>query len=198
MGFSGRKQRRSSLHCSLRVALLVAGSVARAADRPACALTPANLQENAKLSFDDFDQKGTTPSTWRALSNHDCEAQAAIAAEDYLVHAMFASVRIQKNVQFHLAQSLAKIGRNDSAAVLVAASKDPSQSATSSLDWNTYLDGTWAFLVGHRDELEVDHARLAAETGAGNALNASALAGLSRCFGQPYRIAYSAACRTAR
>ena len=178
-------------------AFLCCRSPACARDQ-SCRLTREDVQHNATLSFDEFDQKGTTPATWRQLDNRGCKVEAALAAEDFLVHAKLASVVQQHDVLFHIAQSLAQAGRNDQAAMLVAASKDPTQAAEADFDWNTYLDGTWAFLTRNQPELASARARLAAEGGRGNAINALALAGLLRCFDQPYAVAYSAACRATR
>ena len=108
-------------------------------------LSETDLQHNASLSFDDFDQKGTTPATWRQLDDRGCKVEAALAAEDYLMHAKLASVVQQHDVLFHIAQSLAQAGRNDEAAMLVAASKDPIQAVGAAFDWNTYLDGKLGF-----------------------------------------------------
>ena len=168
------------------------------AGAPSCDVTQADLQRNAALSFDDFDQKGTAPATWRQLSNRGCNRQAALTAEDYLVHAKLASVVQQHDVLFHIAQSLAEDGQNEQAAMLVAASKDPTQPSEAAFDWNTYLDGTWAFLARRRPDLALAYARLGAETGHGNAVNTTALGGLLRCFDRPYAIAYSGTCRASR
>jgi len=173
---------------------LLGVNVARAADK-SCDLAEVDYAANARLSFDDFDQKGTTPTTWRALSNQGCNEQAAAAAEDYLAHAKLSSVSAEHDVVFHIAQSLALSGHNSEAALLVVAAKDPTQPATADLDWNTYLNGTWGYLRHRRDELEKARSTLSVETGAGNMLNARVLAGLLHCFDQPYSVAYSASCR---
>jgi hypothetical protein len=164
----------------------------------ACRVTAADKTANAQMTFEDFDQKGVAPSTWRWLSDRGCDAAAVDVAEDYLAHARFAQASEQRDVMFHTAQSLGMLGRYDEAALLVAASKNPLSGPGEELDWNTYLDGTWAFFK--RDRAALDQARktLSSEPGRGNQLNGSALSGLLRCFDEPYRVAYGAACRTER
>ncbi len=45
-----------------------------------CDLSDQEKVANAELTFDECDQKGTTPSTWRQLSNRHCEVQTIEAA----------------------------------------------------------------------------------------------------------------------
>jgi hypothetical protein len=160
-----------------------------------CALSQEEKIANAKLTFDQFDQKGVTPSTWRQLSDQKCQLQAVEAAEDYLIHAHLENEAERRDVGFHIGQSLAMVGKYEEASLMVASSKDPMQHANAELDWNTYLDGTWAFLKRNKAELESNRTRLAAEPGRGNALNATVLTGLLNCFAQPYSIAYEKICR---
>ena len=164
----------------------------------ACKLSQTDLVANAQLSFDDFDQKGTTPTTWRWFDDHHCYPQAAEAAEDYLMHARFQSSREQRDVTFHLAQTFAVLDDRPTAAALVGAAKDPSQPANTAFDWNTYLEGTWAFLTRHHDALDFARARLRAQGGRGNLINANALDALAHCFDKPYVVAYASACHVER
>ncbi|MGN6148290.1 MAG: hypothetical protein ACTHPD_07110 [Rhizomicrobium sp.] len=179
-------------------AALVCASVtaALADDGHRCKLTPDDKAANATLSFDDFDQKGTTPSTWRALMNRDCPGRAAEAADDYLVNGPPLTPNEKSDVLFHEAQSLAIMGDNAQASRLVAAAIMPDRASHGDLDWTVYLTGTWAFLVNNRGALDAAAAKLAAEPGDGNRVNASVLRGLQACFDKSYDEAYNG-CRPA-
>ena len=171
--------------------------LAGAQEQPAsCTLTEADKQVNADLSFDDFDQIGTGPATWRQLDNRHCEAAAVEAAEDYLIHARNLPQGARRNIFFHIAQSLGIQGDYKAAALMVASAKDPSSPPAGAFDWNTYLDGTWAFFKRDKASLSIAQKKLTSEPGDGNQINGSVLTGLVNCFDQPYGIAYQKECRT--
>jgi hypothetical protein len=181
----------------LAFALLLPAGASSGDIEPACHLTAADKAANAQLSFDDFDQKGVSPVTWRRLSTRGCHLLAVESAEDYLVHAHFRTASEQRVLMFHIGQSLGMIGKYDAAAMMVAGTKTPTSESSGDLDWNTYVDGTWAFLK--RDKAALARAReiLVAETGKGNEINGAVLTGLLNCFDQPYEAAYGTACRKA-
>ena len=160
-----------------------------------CKLNSADLVANNSLSYDDFDQRGTTSTTWRQLSDHGCFSAASKAADAYAMNADQLTPKQLRNVLFHEGQSLAMGGDDAAAARLVSAARDPDQSSSPDFDSTTYLKGTRSFLLGDRIGLADAAGRLGSESGRGNQINARALAGLLRCFGQPYVKAYSAACR---
>jgi hypothetical protein len=168
--------------------LFAAGMDAVAA--PACQLSTIEKAASARLSFDDFDQKGVTASTWRQLENHGCGALAVEAAEDYLVNGPVLTGSPKEDVLFHEAQSLAILGENAQAAHLVAAAIPPDRTSHGDLDWTTYLVGTWAFLVKEKPLLDASVARMSGEPGQGNAIDSAVLRGLAKCFARPYRTAY--------
>jgi hypothetical protein len=177
---------------ALSIALFcVAIGTAAADDGHRCKLTVEDKIANAQLSFDDFDQKGTSPSTWRALMNRDCPGGAAEAADDYLVNGPPQTPEHKSDILFHEAQSLAIMGDNAQASRLVAAAIMPDRSNHTDLDWTTYLIGTWAFLVNNRATLDAATAKLAKEPGDGNRINANVLRGLSDCFDKDYDTAYN-------
>lgn len=180
--------------------LLHAGEVAESLGlhedpKAACQITAADKASNAQMSFEDFDQKGVSPSTWRQLSDRGCYAAAVEAAEAYLVRARFTKASEQRDVMFHIAQSLGMVGKYDEAALMVAGSKTPVSSPAGDLDWNTYLNGTWAFFKRDKAMLAEARQTLVSEQGHGNQINGAVLTGLLRCFDKPYRAAYQAACR---
>ena len=161
-----------------------------AAAENTCTLTAANKATNAMLSYEDFDQAGTLPSSARALDRAGCDAAAAEANEDYLLHreGLLGWQRI--NVLFHEGQSLAKAGDERGAARLIAAARNLTQKPDDPFDWNTYVEGTWAFLVKDRPRLEAAYEKLSRPGSEENAINARALGGLLKCFTRPYKEAY--------
>lgn len=176
----------------LAAALLCAsGGFALADDGHYCKLTPEEKAANAKLSFDDFDQTGTLPSTWRALMNRDCPGRAAEAADDYLVNGPPQTPEHKSDILFHEAQALAIMGDNAQASRLVSAAIPPDRSGHGDLDWTTYLEGTWAFLVKDRATLDAAMAKMMAEPGETNRVDANVLRGLQMCFDKDYDTAYN-------
>jgi hypothetical protein len=175
------------LALTLTVLLLCATSAASA---KSCLLTAAGKAANAVLSYEDFDQKGTLPSSFRALDRLGCDAAAAEAAEDYMLHHPALTNGERLNLLFHEGQSRAKAGDERAAATLIAAARDLTQSPDDAFDWNTYVEGTWAFLVKDRARLEAAYEKLNREGSEENAINAKALRGLINCFGRPYKVAY--------
>jgi hypothetical protein len=171
--------------------LLASVTAAYADDGHFCHLTPEDKAANAKLSFDDFDQKGSLPSTWRALMHENCPGRAAEAADDYLVNGPALTPDQKSDVLFHEAQALAIMGDNAQASRLVAAAIMPDRGMHGDLDWTTYLVGTWAFLVSNRTTLDTAAAKLANEPGEGNHVDANVLRGLSDCFDKDYDTAYN-------
>jgi hypothetical protein len=155
-----------------------------------CHLTAADKIANAKLSFDEFDQKGVSPSTWRALEKAGCHTKAVEAADDYLVNGPPQTPGIKSDILFHEAQSLAMAGDNAGAAHYVAAAIPPDRASHGDLDWTTYLIGTWAFLVKDRTTLGAATKKMMSEPGDDNHLDGAVLRGLSNCFDKSYEAAY--------
>jgi hypothetical protein len=174
----------------LLIALIFATCTAAGAASK-CGLSSADKVANARLSFDEFDQKGATTSTWRQLEDRGCHAAAVEAAEDYLVNGPALTPDRKEDVLFHEAQSLAFMDDTAQAAHLAAAAIPPDHGNHGDLDWTTYLIGTWGFLV--RDKLLLDTAirKMSREPGEGNAIDSAVLRGLAKCFDSPYRIAYT-------
>jgi hypothetical protein len=173
-------------------ALASVGSAPSEAGTTACSLTSDEKAQNLSLSFRDFDQFGTLPSTARKLSERECYAQAALAGQDYFAKKDGLSGREINILTWHLAQNLASSGAETEAALLMLAARRPPADPpeADAFDWNTYALGSWAFLV--KDKLVLDAAvvRLSLQPGARNQMNARALKGLQNCFGQSYREAY--------
>lgn len=176
----------------LAAALLCASaSAAFADDGHVCHLTPEDKIANAKLSFEDFDQKGTTSSTWRALMHANCPGRAAEAADDYLVNGPPQTPEHKSDILFHEAQALAIMGDNAQASRVVSAAIPADRSMHGDLDWTTYLVGTWAFLVKDRATLDAASSKMAAEPGDDNRIDSNVLRGLQACFDKDYDTAYN-------
>jgi hypothetical protein len=151
-----------------------------------CTLTLEDKKANADLSFVEFDQEGTIPSTARQLAMRGCYREAAEAMEDYLITGVVENLHQQRIMRFHLGQYLASAGDEREAAYVIAGTKNPEQPRNAFIDWNTYVDGTWAFLVKDRAILDASFEALSAASGNGNALDLHDLARLRRCFHRSY------------
>lgn len=171
--------------------LCASATAAFADDGHVCHLTPEEKIANAKLSFEDFDQKGTTSSTWRALMQANCPGRAAEAADDYLVNGPPQTPEHKSDILFHEAQALAIMGDNAQASRIVSAAIPADRGMHGELDWTTYLVGTWAFLVKDRTTLDAATTKMMAEPGEDNRINGNVLRGLQACFDKDYDTAYN-------
>lgn len=175
------------------LAALVTALALQAAPEAAvgCALTPENLVANRTLSFESFDQAGVTPWTARKLGERNCDAEAARASEDYLLHGPELTPYQRQVVSWHLGQYLAESGEERAAARVMATTIRNEEMTPDNFDWNTYVRGTHAFLTKDRPALDAAVTALSAQEGMRNQINARALRRLQTCFERPYREAYS-------
>jgi hypothetical protein len=155
-----------------------------------CSLSPADKEANRVLSFAEFDQQGATPVTARQLGNRNCNAEAASATEDYLLFGPTVTEYERNVLTWHMAQFLGLDGREAEAARLIASSRRGPSEEPDGFDWNTYVIGTWAFLVKDRPALDQASATLAAAPGVRNSMNGRVLRRLQKCFTLSYREAY--------
>lgn len=178
--------------------ILLAAAAPAATNTAGCTLSTEDKAANAKLSFEDFDQKGVTEATSRKLGERGCWKEAAEATEHYLIHGPFGSEAQQRVMRFHLAQALANSGDKARAAVVVAGTRNPLETLAGPTDlrWNDFVAGHWAFFTGDRPLLEASVAEMRKGAGFGNRLNTALLEGLAKCFGQSYLEACSEPCRT--
>jgi hypothetical protein len=167
---------------------------------PSCSLTNADREANARLSFEEFDQQGKLPSTWRALGNAGCRTQAIDALKDYVIHGPVQEPYHQRILLFHLGQTLASYGQESQGAEFIAFSREPkgSRPKKSTLNWNDYVVGTWAFLTKDWNLLVKSRRAVFASSGQGNQINGAILEGLERCFDKPYSVAYDPDCGRTR
>jgi hypothetical protein len=180
------------------IGLMLMAAAATASPKPAaaCTLTMQAKVANAKLSFDDFDQKGSTPTTARSLGQRGCWKAAAEATADYLIRGPIASPGEQVVLLFHVGQQLALGGEERRGADFVAAARRPVDPAASAdrLRWNDYVVGTWAFLTKDRAMLTAARDAVLAGKNPGDQINGRILAALERCFNKPYIVAYDPKC----
>ena len=167
------------------------------------AADPCQVDRHALLALnqDAFDQDMT--GGWRELADRPgCMASAADLIRAYRAHAQ-SRLSI---LYWHEGQLRATLGDYAAAIPLLEASRKPQDSS----GWNPYVDATVAFLRGDRAALVQARDRLAAlprppdfrDQVLANGfhltwpMNLEVVDGLLRCFGRPYREAYSAAeCR---
>jgi len=170
---------------------------APSAAAPVCQITPEQKAANAKLSFDDFDQKGVTPVTSRKLAEAGCWAESAEATQHYLLYGPQVSEGQQRVLRFHLAQQTANAGREREAALVMAGARNPAESLATpeTVRWNDFVRGHWAFFTKDKAMLQASLAAVEAGTGFGNRLNTALLQGLLKCFDRSYRDAVEAPCR---
>jgi hypothetical protein len=161
-----------------------------------CSISQADKVANAKLSFEQFDQEGALPSTWRQLQARGCQREAIEAVQDYAARGPALEPRQQRIVLFHLGQSLAMLGEERQAATFIGLTREPpgSRPPENTLNWNDYVTGTWAFLVKDRALLASARDAVLSKPGQGNQINGRILAGLERCFDKPYAEAYNPKC----
>lgn len=160
-----------------------------------CSLTTQEKRENARLSFEAFDQAGDLPSTSRKLAERGCYRASIDAAESYLLLGPPRSDYQQRVIVWHMAQSTAMAGDERRAASLIAATRVP-MGNNENLDWNSYVQATWAFLVKDRATFDQAAATLAKSGRAPDITNSSIVTGMGRCWNKPYRIAYDSRCGT--
>ena len=177
--------------------LALLGSVtAQGSDNAVCTLSEADRRANARLSFEEFDQTGSTPTSARRLGERGCWKEAAEATADYLIRGPAAPPEQLRVLLFHLGQFYAMAGEEARAADFVAASRraDATDPASDALRWNDYVQGTWAFLRKDREMLIAARDSILSAPGTRNRTNGALLAALERCFDRPYAVAYDMNC----
>jgi hypothetical protein len=157
-----------------------------------CSLTEADRIANRALAFGAFDQRGDIASSARGLANRGCFVEAAEANIDYLLHGPDLPDYERNVVRFHTGQYLATSGREKEAALLIASTRRGPNPQRPNFDWDTYVVGTYAFLVKDRVLLDAMAEKLSAKDDDGSRRNAKVLRRFQKCFDQPYRIAYGA------
>jgi hypothetical protein len=170
------------------IELLLAAALAAEASQ--CSLSEADRVANRSLDFNAFDQHGALPSSARALASRGCFGDAAEANIDYLVHGPDLPDYERNVVRFHTGQYLASSGQEKEAALVIASTRRGPNPERPNFDWDSYVVGTYAFLVKDRPLLNEMAEKLSASDDDGSRINAKVLRRFQHCFDQPYRIAY--------
>lgn len=165
----------------------------------AFALTSGSVQdcriarpEMLQLDRDAFDQGA---GGWRRLEAAQCHAEAADIIRDWRALHTDETVILR----WHEGQERAKAGQRDAAiALFLQAYRTVGQEPIAPA-WNLYVSASIAFLQGDRMQFDRARAALAVlprpadwdESPGSWPANLGAVDALGRCWGQPYRIAYS-------
>lgn len=164
-----------------------------------CRVTELDRQEARGLPWQEFDQTGDQPGSFRHLANSGCPHTALIAYDDWLANGPgFPDQRARAIGTFHRAQLLAMTGRViEARALLPFAFRTKSDADPRAEAWNNYVRGVIAYfehdrsgLMAMRDALglEADDPFARRQTGV--------LQGLLDCFDGDYQQAMSGACRS--
>ena len=157
-------------------------------DATVCAYDRDAQMERA---WSDFEFEHDTPGGPMALAGRGCYQAAADVAREYLARGPLLSVREQAITQLHRARNLAYAGDETAAAQAAAGARRSDQRTDQEipLDWNSYVQGLYGFLIKDRALLEANRARLLARAAAGfegDAMNGRNLSALSACFDRSY------------
>jgi hypothetical protein len=174
-----------------------AAQIAASAAGESCTVTPAQQAEARALEWQEFDQAGDAPGSFRVLADGGCPHAALAAYDDWLGHGIgFPDSRARGIGNFHRAQLLEINGRHEEALALFRQSfREQSEDDPRADVWNTYLSGVLGFFAGSADAIRTAQSELAANDDAFAQRQVGILQGLLTCIGRPYRIAMSHECQ---
>lgn len=158
-----------------------------------CEVNRNDFEENAKLSFSEFDQTGSKPKTSRVLGELKCYLSAAEVSERYLSMNLNLTTRERAIITWHMAQYLASVGKEKEAAQLMLATLTGKEIEASpdNFDWNSYVIGTWAFIQKNHTLLEQSLSNLLNKGGQRNTMNSKVLQRFVNCFNSSYEESYA-------
>ena len=138
--------------------------------------------------WQDFEFSYETPGGPMELGDRGCYRAAAMVSREYLAKGPPLTIREQSITQLHMARNLAYAGDEAAAAQAAASARRSDERGDQEipLDWNSYVQGLYAFLVKDRDLLEENRRRLLESGRQGDAFNGRNLSALSACFGRSY------------
>lgn len=197
-----RRRRLGPAALGLLMTCVGGGSVLSAQDAPAdraasCAVTADQRAEARRLAWQEFDQTGGAPGSFRALSDRGCMRAALAAYADWLEHGVgFRTERERAIGTFHRAQVLAFTGAPDEALGLMrTAWRDSTTADPTARVWNTYLDGVIGFFEHNPARIGAARVALRKEEGEFAQRQAGVLHALLNCVGESYGVAMSPRCR---
>ena len=180
--------------CVLSVASVgCARQVSPLADAEACAVNDDMREQALKLSWDEFDQRSTSPVSFRAVADRGCKREAGELVLYYLAHKTGLDKSQRRISRFHAGQLLAEAGEGARALELIRSAYAPEQPVDSPLDWNTYVAGIVAFLEKDQAALTAARERLA-RVGGNNLINERVLGRMETCFEKRYAEIWTAQC----
>jgi hypothetical protein len=139
----------------------------------------------------DYEFDHERPGGPMELGDRGCYRAAAEVSRAYLARGPLLGVREQAITQLHMARNLAYAGDETAAAQAAASARRSDQRSAQEipLDWNSYVQGLYAFLIKDRALLEANRERLLARARQGfegDAMNGRNLTALSTCFDRSY------------
>lgn len=170
---------------------LAAMLTAQAIEKPATTdpvVCAVDVEAQMARPWQAFEFGHQTVGTPMELAGRGCFLTAATVSRAYLAKGPPLTIREQAITQLHLARYLAYGGDEASAAQAAASARRSDQRTDQEipLDWNSYVQGLYGFLVKDRPLLEASLARLRASPHQGDAMNGRNLAALSACFERSY------------
>lgn len=160
--------------------------------QPAATTDPAvcavDVDAQMTRAWSDYEFSHDVPGGPMWLAGRGCYRAAADLSRDYLAKGPLLSVREQAITQLHRARNLAYAGDETAAAQAAAGARRSDQRTDQEipLDWNSYVQGLYGFLVKDRALLEANRERLLTSGRQGDAFNGRNLSALSTCFSRSY------------
>jgi hypothetical protein len=152
------------------------------------AVCAVDVDAQMARAWSDYEFSYDVPGGPMWLGGRGCYRAAADLSRDYLAKGPLLSVREQAITQLHRARNLAYAGDETAAAQAAAGARRSDQRTDQEipLDWNSYVQGLYAFLVKDRALLEASRERLLTSGRDGDAFNGRNLSALSACFPRSY------------
>lgn len=170
------------------LALLWSVQVIQAAPTVDPAICAVDEAAHMSRPWSDFEFSTETPGSPMWLHARGCYRSAAMISRAYLAKGPPLSIREQAITQLHMARNLAYAGDEVAATQATASARrsDLRTDQETPLDWNSYVQGLYAFLVKDRTLLMENLDRLTSSSGDGNAINGRNLSALATCFDASY------------
>jgi hypothetical protein len=157
-----------------------------------CSYSDSDRANNTKRDWADFEFSTERRGGPMYYNSRQCFRQAVQASADWLSQKPPLAERQRAIPRFHMARNSAWAGDRKGAALYAEMAFRSDQAAEAPLDWNTYVRGFHAYLVGDAGQLAVSHAKLVKRGGEANLINAGVLARCKKCITEPYLIVTSA------
>ena len=183
------------IRVGLLIGLLAVGAVPALADRSTkalqCTYSSADRTNNLTRDWADFEFSTERRGGPMYYNSRHCYREAVQASRDWMKSKPVLTERQRAITRFHMARNSAWAGDRKAAASYAAMAIRQDQPADAPLDWNTYVRGFHAYLVGDVGQLAASHAGLLKRGGEANLINASVLARCKKCIAEPFLIVTS-------